>query len=43
VVANWTTAFLGRNRRQRAITKQQVFARQQRLEQPEASPTARAT
>ncbi len=26
-VANWTVAFLGRGRRQRTITKQQVFAR----------------
>jgi len=43
VVANWATAFLGRDRRQRMITAQQVFARQQRLEQPEASPPARAT
>jgi hypothetical protein len=26
-VAHWTVAFLGRNRRQRTITEQQVFAR----------------
>jgi NADH dehydrogenase len=30
-VANWTVAFLGRARRQRTITKQQVFARTRRL------------
>jgi NADH dehydrogenase len=38
-VANWTTAFLGRGRRQRTVSEQQVFARQRRLEQPE-TPTA---
>lgn len=30
-LANWTIAFLGRGRRQRTITKQQVFARPQAL------------
>jgi NADH dehydrogenase len=30
-LANWTIAFLGRGRRQRTITKQQVFARSQAL------------
>jgi NADH dehydrogenase len=30
-LANWTVAFLGRARRQRTITKQQVFARTRRL------------
>src|SRR5262249_43941043 len=31
-VANWTVAFLGRGRRQRTITEQQVFARTRALE-----------
>jgi NADH:ubiquinone reductase (H+-translocating) len=31
-VANWTVAFLGRGRRQRTITKQQVLARAHQLE-----------
>jgi len=31
-VANWAVAFLGRGRRQRTITKQQVLARTRRLE-----------
>jgi NADH dehydrogenase len=30
-VAEWTTAFLGRDRRQRTITAQQVFARERAL------------
>jgi NADH dehydrogenase len=34
-VANWAVAFLGRGRRQRTITEQQVFARTRALEQPE--------
>jgi len=33
-VANWTVAFLGRGRRQRTITKQQVLARTRGLESP---------
>jgi len=33
-VANWAVAFLGRGRRQRTITKQQVLARAQELESP---------
>jgi NADH dehydrogenase len=35
-VANWAIAFLGRGRRQRTITQQQVFARTRVLDQPEA-------
>ena len=31
-VANWAVAFIGRGRRQRAITKQQVLARARTLE-----------
>jgi NADH dehydrogenase len=31
-IANWTVAFLGRGRRQRTITKQQVFARTRELD-----------
>ena len=34
-VANWALAFLGRSRRQRTITEQQVFARMRALEQLE--------
>jgi hypothetical protein len=30
-LAEWTTAFLGRERRQRTITAQQVFARERAL------------
>ena len=33
-LANWTVAFLGRGRRQRTITKQEVFARALGLETP---------
>jgi NADH:quinone reductase (non-electrogenic) len=33
-VANWAVAFLGRGRRQRTITEQQVFARVRVLERP---------
>ena len=33
-LANWSVAFLGRGRRQRTITKQQVLARARGLEQP---------
>jgi NADH dehydrogenase len=36
-VLNWTVAFLGRDRRQRTITEQEVFARTRALEQPEAA------
>jgi NADH dehydrogenase len=32
-VLNWAVAFLGRGRRQRTITEQQVFARTRSLEQ----------
>ncbi|MGA2011503.1 MAG: NAD(P)/FAD-dependent oxidoreductase [Solirubrobacteraceae bacterium] len=35
-LANWTVAFLGRGRRQRTITEQQVFARTRSLEPPSA-------
>lgn len=35
-LANWTIAFLGRGRRQRTITKQEVFARALGLETPSA-------
>jgi NADH dehydrogenase len=34
-LANWAVAFLGRGRRQRTITKQQVLARAQTAELPE--------
>jgi NADH dehydrogenase len=37
-VANWTLAFLGRARRQRTITEQQVFARTRALERPKTAP-----
>ena len=37
-LANWAVAFLGRGRRQRTITKQQVFARTRGLESPKATP-----
>jgi NADH dehydrogenase len=36
-LANWAVAFLGRGRRQRTITKQQVFARARGLESPNAT------
>ena len=36
-LANWVVAFLGRGRRQRTITEQQVFARTRRLEPPSAA------
>jgi len=36
-LANWAVAFLGRGRRQRAITEQQVFARTRTLEPPSAA------
>jgi NADH dehydrogenase len=39
-VVNWAVAFLGRGRRQRTITEQQVFARTRAIEQPEAAPRA---
>lgn len=35
-LANWVVAFVGRARRQRTITKQQVFARDHDLESPSA-------
>ncbi len=37
-VASWTVAFLGRGRRQRTITEQQVFARTLAHQQPEVTP-----
>jgi NADH dehydrogenase len=40
-VVSWAAAFLGRGRRQRTITEQQVFARTRALEPPEAPATAR--
>jgi NADH dehydrogenase len=39
-VLNWTFAFLGRGRRQRTITEQEVFARTRVLEQPGAPTDA---
>jgi NADH dehydrogenase len=47
-LANWTTAFLGRGRRQRTITLQQLFARTQQppFQQPlpiETNQTATST
>jgi len=36
-VANWAIAFLGRGRRQRTITKQQVLARTEELQLTTAS------
>jgi NADH dehydrogenase len=39
-MANWAIAFLGRGRRQRTITEQEVFARTRALEQPEAPAAA---
>jgi NADH dehydrogenase len=47
-LANWTTAFIGRGRRQRTITLQQMFARTQRpqLQSPlriETKPTSKST
>jgi NADH:ubiquinone reductase (H+-translocating) len=39
-VVNWATAFVGRGRRQRAMTEQQVFARSRALEPAEKLPTA---
>jgi NADH dehydrogenase len=38
-VANWAVAFLGRGRRQRTITKQQVFARTDALQLEKAGST----
>ena len=35
-LANWAVAFLGRGRRQRTITKQQVLARAQELQSRDA-------
>jgi NADH dehydrogenase len=40
-VTNWTVAFLGRGRRQRTITKQQVFARTRELESLNGTPATR--
>jgi NADH:ubiquinone reductase (H+-translocating) len=34
-VANWLVAFVGRGRRQRTITEQQIFARGRALDQPD--------
>jgi len=42
-LANWATAFIGRGRRQRTITKQQVFARGQRLDLTNGQPAAANT
>ena len=39
-VADWGIAFLGRGRRQRTITSQQIFARARALEQPPADDVA---
>ncbi len=41
-VANWTVAFLGHGRRQRTITKQEVFARGTRPRNPECESHRRA-
>lgn len=38
-VANWTVAFLGRGRRQRVITQQQIFARTRANEIPKSTGT----
>jgi NADH dehydrogenase len=38
-LANWTVAFLGRSRRQRTITRQQVFARTLALESADRRPS----
>jgi NADH:ubiquinone reductase (H+-translocating) len=38
-VANWAVAFIGKGRRQRVITEQQVFARTRALKSPEVSGT----
>jgi NADH dehydrogenase len=40
-VANWAIAFLGRGRRQRTVTKQQVFARARELESRNSKPATR--
>jgi hypothetical protein len=37
-VASWFIAFLGRGRRPRTITDQQIFARARGLEQPGVAP-----
>jgi NADH:ubiquinone reductase (H+-translocating) len=42
-VANWAVAFLGRGRRQRTITKQEVFARTLGLAPRDAAPAPAAT
>jgi NADH:ubiquinone reductase (H+-translocating) len=42
-LANWTVAFLGRGRRQRTITKQQVIARTSALDRQEAQDTSANT
>jgi NADH:ubiquinone reductase (H+-translocating) len=39
-VANWFVAFLGRGRRQRTITDQEIFARARALKRPEIAPPA---
>jgi NADH dehydrogenase len=39
-VMNWATAFLGRGRRQRTMTEQQLFARSRALGPPEELPRA---
>jgi NADH dehydrogenase len=39
-VLSWAVAFLGRDRRQRTITEQQVYARTRALEQPDAPAAA---
>ena len=41
-VANWAVAFLGRGRRQRTITKQQVFARTLGVESQNGKPVTPA-
>ena len=40
-VANWVVAFVGRGRRQRTITDQEIFARARALTQPEIAPPAK--
>jgi NADH dehydrogenase len=42
-LADWTIAFLGRGRRQRTITKQQVLARVRGLDSPDARPVPQAS
>jgi NADH dehydrogenase len=42
-IANWAAAFLGRGRRQRTITRQQVFARTEGMRRPPGASPAKLT